>query len=61
LPSRAGSPTAARNSRSPIFAIVTDLALGCTVTEMRRAMADGIGQNAARINGGPDFLWARPA
>ena len=52
LPSRAGSRTAARNSFSPIFVIVTDLALGCTVTEIRRAMADDIGHNAARINGG---------
>ena len=50
LPSRAGSRTAARNSLSLICVIVADLELGCTVTEIRRAMADYIGHNAARIN-----------
>ena len=57
LPSRAGSRTAARNSLSLICVIVADLELGCTVTEIRRAMADYIGHNAARINAWLDFFY----
>jgi hypothetical protein len=56
LPSRAGSRMAARNSLSLVCVIVADLELGCTVTEIRRAMADYIGHNAARINDWLDFL-----
>ncbi len=56
-PFRAASRTAARYSLSLIFVIVTDLELGCTVTEIRRAMADYIGHNAASINDWLDTLW----
>jgi hypothetical protein len=56
LPSRAGSRTAARNSLSLVCVIVADLELGCTVTEIRRAMTDYIGHNSARINDWLDFL-----
>lgn len=38
LPDRAGSQTVARNSLSLIWVIATDLELGFTITEIRRAM-----------------------
>jgi hypothetical protein len=56
-PSRAGSRTAARNSFSLICVIVSDLEFGCTVTDIRRAMTEYIGHNAARINDWLDSLY----
>ena len=58
FPFRAGSRTAARYSLSLTCVSVTDLEFGCTITEIRRAMTEDIGHNAAPINDWLDILCA---